>query len=259
MPERKETSLEKGLNILHTLSSASDGKTISELSSALGYPESTVLRLLHTLKRVGYVWQGKRRGPYKVGYRVLELAGNLLDGMELRRISRSFLHELASKVGMVAYLQVKSGPEVVTVDVAVPPLASGQEDEIGRRLRLHACSPGKAILAARGDREVREYIQEAGLTPLGPHTITDPERFMEEMRLTRDRGYAINLQESGPVHSIAAPIKRFDGKAVASVAVSFSPTIDILGSERELAIANEVMEAARRMSFSIGYRADQLV
>jgi len=118
----KETSLEKGLNTLLVLSKAGDGMTVSELSTALGYPESTVARLLQTLKRAGYVWQGQRRGPYKAGYRVLELAGNLLEGMELRRRARSALHELASRLRMVAYLKVKSGAEVVTVDVAVPPL-----------------------------------------------------------------------------------------------------------------------------------------
>jgi len=255
----KETSLEKGLNTLLVLSKAGDGMTVSELSTALGYPESTVARLLQTLKRAGYVWQGQRRGPYKAGYRVLELAGNLLEGMELRRRARSALHELASRLRMVAYLKVKSGAEVVTVDVAVPPLASGPDNEIGRRLPMHACSPGKAILAARGDHEVREYIEKIGLAPMTPHTITGPEAFMNEMRLTRARGYAINREESDFIHSIAAPIMRFDGKVIAAAAVSFSPESGILGTGREQAIANEVIESAHLISFSIGYRADQLV
>jgi len=259
MAGQDETSLDKGLKILHTLSSANDGMTVSELSATLGYPESTVVRLLQTLKQTGYVWQGKRRGPYKIGYRVLELAGNLLEGMELRQAARPFLHDLASKLGFVAFLKVKSGAEVVTIDVAVPPLAQVGEDEIGRRLPMHISSPGKVILAFRGEGEIREYIERIGLTPVTSHTITDPARFMEEMRLTRARGYAINREESGDIDSIAAPVMRFDGKVIASVAVAFSPGLGILGAERERMVANEVMATARRISFSIGYRADQLV
>jgi DNA-binding IclR family transcriptional regulator len=255
----KETSLEKGLHTLLVLSKAGDGMTVSELSTALGYPESTMVRLLQTLKRAGYVWQGQRRGPYKAGYRVLELAGNLLDGMELRRRARSALHELASRLRMVAYLKVKSGAEAVTVDVAVPPKASRLSDEIGQRLPMHICSPGKAILAARGDEEVWAYIDKFGLKPVTSHTITDPAAFIDEMRLTRARGYAVNREESGSIHSIAAPVMQFDGKAIAAVAVSFSPDLDILGTERERAIADEVIEIAHLISFSIGYRADQWV
>jgi DNA-binding IclR family transcriptional regulator len=259
MSEHRETSLEKGLNVLHHLSSASNGMTVSELATALGYPESTVNRQLQTLKQVGYVWQDRRRGPYKIGYRVLELAGNLLEGMELRRIARASLHELASRTGMIAYLKVKAGPEVVTIDVAVPPMATGLEGEIGRRMPLHCCSPGKAILAARSDAEVDEYIATVGLIPLCPQTITDHADFLEEMRLTRHRGYAVNRQESGDINSIAAPVKRFDGKAIASLAVSFSPLTNIWGTEQEHIIAQEVMAAAQRVSFSIGYQAGALV
>ena len=259
LSEPKETSLEKGLSTLLLLSKSGDGLTVSELSTTLGYPESTVARLLQTLKRAGYVWQGQRRGPYKAGYRVLELAGNLLDGMELRRRARSSLHELASRLRMVAYLKVKSGAETVTIDVAVPPLASVPQEEIGNRLPMHACSPGKVLLAARGDREIWQYIHEVGLARLTPATVTDAETFIDEMALTRTRGYAVNRCESGDVHSIAAPVMRFDGKVIAAVAVSFSPNADILGTPRESTTVHEVVEAAHRISFSIGYRVDQLV
>jgi DNA-binding IclR family transcriptional regulator len=98
-----------------------------------------------------------------------------------------------------------------------------------------------------------------GLARLTPVTITDPEALIDEMALTRKRGYAVNRCESGDVHSIASPIRRFDGKVIAAVAVSFRPDADILGTVRESATAQRVMETARRISFSVGYRVDQLV
>jgi hypothetical protein len=52
---------------------------------------------------------------------------------------------------------------------------------------------------------------------------------------------------------------RYDGKPIAAVAVSSGPRPAPLDSEREQAIAHDVMEAARRISFSIGYAAHQLV
>ncbi len=258
MPE--STSVEKALNILLQLSSANDGVSVSQIASDLGYPPYTVVRLLQIMREMGFVWQEKPRAPYKIGYRILELAGNLLEGMELRQAARPFLHDLASKLGLVTYLKVPSGPHVVTVDVAVPPLAIAAPDEIGRRLPMHACSPGKVILAFRGDQEVDKYIQQVGLTPVTSYTITQPDVFLQEMALTRQRGYAINREESGAnIDSIAAPIMRFDGKVIAAVAVSFSARQGILGTAQEQSIANEVIGAARRISFAVGYRADRLV
>ena len=96
-------------------------------------------------------------------------------------------------------------------------------------------------------------------TQVTSHTITDPEAFLAEMRRTRERGYAINQEESGPVISIAAPILRYDGKPVAAVAVSVAARPGILDAERKQAVAHDVREAARRISFSVGYAANQLV
>lgn len=259
VPEGGGGNVQRALNILLHLSTVSNGATVSEISAALGYPTYSVVRLLKILQGLGFAWQEKPRSRYKIGYRVLELAGNLLEGMELRHAARPFLHVLASNTGMIAYLKVKAGYDVITIDTAVPPGASAPPDEIGRRLPLHISSPGKAILAARGEGEIQEYIAKHGLDLVTAHTITDPAAFAAEMRLTRERGYAINREESGPVISIAAPIMRYDGKPIAAVAVSFSPGSIVLNTEREGAIAREVKEAARRISFSIGYAADQLV
>jgi DNA-binding IclR family transcriptional regulator len=254
-----ENNIEKALRILLFLSSASDGAPVSAISAALGYPTYTVVRILKILQGIGFVWQEKPRSPYKIGYRVLELAGNLLEGMELRQAARPFLHALAADTGMTSYLKVKAQYEVITVDVVVPPRARGYPNEIGERLPMHTSSPGKAILAARGEDEAREYTKQHGLDPVTSHTITDPEVFLAEMRLTRERGYAISREELGPVISVAAPIFRYDGKPIAAVAVSVDAKPDVLDAEREQAIAHNVMEAARRISFSIGYAADQLV
>jgi len=260
MSDSPDSSVEKALNILLQLSTASDGVTASRIASALSYPTYTVVRLLQVMKRMGFVWQERPRAPYKIGYRVLELAGNLLEGMELRQSARPFLHQLAADTGMIAYLKVKTGSEAITVDVVVPPRASPDKDEIGKRLPMHACSPGKAILAARGEDEVRQYIEQIGLAPFTSHTITDPEAFLAEMRRTNARGYAVNQAESSlGAGSIAAPIMRADGKVIAAVAISFSPSVSIIGTEREQPVAREVMEAARRISFAIGYGLDQLV
>jgi DNA-binding IclR family transcriptional regulator len=260
MAQNNGSNVERAMKILLYLAEANDGAAVSEIAQALDYPSYSVSRSLKTLKEMGFVWQEKPRAPYKIGYRVLELAGKLLEGMELRQSARPFLHALAAETGMPAYLKVKTGYEVITVDVAVPPNAAVLPDEIGNRLPLHISSPGKAILAARGEDEVKEYLSEHGLDRVTNETITEPEPFLVEMQRTRERGYAINRHESSPnVMSFAAPIMRFDGKPIAAVAVSTEGRKGTLDPEKESRLARAVVESARRISFAIGYAAELLV
>ena len=258
--ETQETSLEKSLRILHALSTAREGMTVSELSSALGYPPSTVARLLGVLKRTGYVWQGSRRGVYKLGYDILELAGNLLKNMEVRQAARPYLHELAANTHLPAQLKVTSGIDVVVVDVAVPPLATPLTFEMGSRMLMHTSTLGRTILAYRDRDEIQDYVERAN-TVAPPHErIQDLASFLSELKGIRDRGYEARYVD-GRFHSVAAPIMRYDARAIASVGAGsgfgFSPAMD--PSEQAIQhVAQETVATARKVSFALGYHASQL-
>lgn len=260
MSQEAETSLEKGLNILRLLSVAAEGMTVSELSTALNYPPSTVARLLNTLKSTGYIWQGGRRGVYKIGYDILELAGNLLKNMEVRQVARPYLHELAANTHLPAQLKVPSGLDAVLVDVAIPPMTIPLTFEMGRRLLMHISTLGRAILAYRSDPEVQDYMKRVQEVARPSEQIEDGQDFLEKMESIRQRGFEIR-DLNGRFHSLAAPILRYDGRPIASVGVGggfgFDPDLSL--SEPELwRIAQHTVTAARRISFSLGYHANQL-
>ncbi|CAM5692935.1 IclR family transcriptional regulator [Streptomyces badius] len=86
---------------------------------------------------------------------------------------------------------------VYLADPAVPalsaPLHPGR-----RRLPAHSTSLGKALLAThQSDREqVRKLLPET-LPALTEHTIAaDRERLIEELRLVREQGYAVDREEN---------------------------------------------------------------
>jgi DNA-binding IclR family transcriptional regulator len=84
-----------------------------------------------------------------------------------------------------------------------------------------------------------------------PRTIADPENFKEELRLTRSRGYALDLEENEVgVRCVAAPVWDGQGKVVA--AVSLSTAAVYLDEERIQEVVPLVQEAARRVSRELG-------
>ena len=256
-----ETSLEKGMRILEELSCSAEGMTVTELAQALGYPPSTVARLLKTLKGTGYIWQGGRRGVYKIGYDILELAGNLLKNMEVRQAAKPYLHELAANTQFPTQLKVPSGFTVIVVDVAVPPMATPLTFEMGARMLMHISTLGRTILAYRNEQEILAYLKQVRKIATPNEQIEDNQAFLQEMEAIRQRGFETR-DVDGRFHSLAAPIFRHDGRPIASVGVGggfgFDP--DLSPSEPELQrIAQHTVTTARRISFALGYHANQLV
>jgi DNA-binding IclR family transcriptional regulator len=119
--QNNDNSVQRAMHILLYLSTANDGASVSEIAEALDYPSYRMLRSLKTLKEITFVWQEKVRAPYRIGYHVLELAGNLLEGMELCQAARPFLHALGTETGMPAFRKLETGYEVIAVDLVVPP------------------------------------------------------------------------------------------------------------------------------------------
>jgi DNA-binding IclR family transcriptional regulator len=66
---------------------------------------------------------------------------------------------------------------------------------VGKRIPAHAASLGKAILAQRPDEEVRRIL-DWPLERLTPYTLATEEELFADLKATRDRGYAVEFQES---------------------------------------------------------------
>ena len=66
--------------------------------------------------------------------------------------------------------------------------------DIGTRWPLHACSTGKAYLAALNNAQAMSLLPEKLMAPTG-ETITDRVILLEELQGIRERGYATNFEE----------------------------------------------------------------
>jgi DNA-binding IclR family transcriptional regulator len=111
---------------------------------------------------------------------------------------------------------------------------------------------GKAILSCWPLPDVERIIAEYGLPAITEHTITDEEQLFEELRETRERGYAIDYQEyelGG--RCVAAPIFDHTGQPVA--AVSISAPLMRFPEEQVPSFGEKVIEAAKAISRDLGY------
>jgi DNA-binding IclR family transcriptional regulator len=191
---------------------ALDGEpvTIRELARRTGLSLATVHRIVVRL----VAWGGLERVPGGVrpGLRLFEL-GHLVP-LELRETALPFMADLYEATREVVSLAVLDGADTVWLEQLSGRLAPPVPSRVGGRLPAHVTAAGKVLLA---------YGPGVGglrLDRHGPGTITDPEQLRAELATVRERGIAINREESrAGVLGVAAPVRR-DGAVVAALALA---------------------------------------
>ena len=123
----------------------------------------------------------------------------------------------------------------------------------GRRGPIHASGLGKAILAARGDEEVKALFRDRKLARFTDNTITRLRAFLAELAKIRQRGWSLDDEEHTlGMRCIAAAVYDEYGEPLAGVSVS-GPSVRLPDS-RLAALGPAVAEAAAEITESIGGR-----
>jgi IclR family acetate operon transcriptional repressor len=204
------TGSDRLLLALKTLAHHSEGASLDELSRELQAPKSSLHRALATLRRSGFAEQDER-GRYRLGTEFVRIAFEYHERRDEVDLVRPVLLSLAGWFSETAHYAKLEGGEVVYLAKIEP---AGQAikltSRIGGRNPAHSTGIGKALLAhALPDAEaVRAYVARHGpLVRRTERTLTAPHELAEDLARTRERGYALDREESEPgVNCIAFPV-----------------------------------------------------
>jgi DNA-binding IclR family transcriptional regulator len=249
-PSAVSTTVAKALTIVEALAGqAEQGISLAELSAALSMPKSTVHRYLTTLTQLELAerWGVDR---FRLGTKVIELAGSFLANSDLRNESQADLDTLASQTQETIHLAVPSGAEVVYIAKVESKHALRMYSYIGARLPMYCTALGKAILAFGPPGRTKEIVARK-LKPRTPRTITSPEALESELETIRLQGFALDDEENEVgIRCVSAPI--FDYTRLAVAAMSISGPSDRMDRRRCAELAPLVREAAQRVSRRMG-------
>ena len=243
-------SVDRAVSILQCLARhGSAGVTV--IAQEVGVHKSTVFRLLSTLEARGLVEQDVDRGRYHLGHALVQLAAGAAKMHDVAALSRPICQELAAAVGDTVNVVIHDGLEVITIDQVIGDSVFTSADWVGQRGPLHATAAGKVFLAAMEPRRLDEVLAR-GLERFTPHTIVDADLLREDLRRTRERGFAVAVEEHqvGLV-VVAAPIRSADGLVAAAMTIG-GPRYR-LDEESLPGLAERVVEAAARASWRHGY------
>ena len=108
-------SLERGLAILSSFTTARPLLGVSELAREVGLNRSTTHRYVATLAALGYLEQDAATRRYRLGPRVVNLGFSALSSMDLREVAAPHLQRLSDETGHTVNMAVldASAPTVI--------------------------------------------------------------------------------------------------------------------------------------------------
>jgi IclR family acetate operon transcriptional repressor len=228
----------------------SNGARIRDLEGCQGMTKGTIHNHLSTLREHGLII--KDGEEYRLSLWFLTLGGHLRNQNSLYLSGRQKANQLANDTGMLANLMTEEDGKGVYLYQAQGDYAVDLDTHVGYRIHLHNTGVGKAILAFLSHDRVDEIVDKWGLPKTTENTITEKSDLMDELELTRNRGYALDHGErTRGLACIAAPI-RLDDEILGSISISSST--QRLGTEGfDEEIIREVESTANELSLSLKY------
>ena len=232
MKDTSIQSLRKGIDLLFLFSEAEPRLPLTQISARLKLPKSTGYRFVATLKAAGLLVQDAETKLYRLGARLLSLQFAIVTPVDLRTLALPLLRRLVDESGETAHLTEWRGPVGVIAEVVESPQLLRMAPMRGQAFALHAGALCRAILAFLPPREIEQILRQHRLTSFTPNTPVSRRVIDQLLRETRERGYAISVQEvTRGACGISAPVVGRDGWAVASIGVS-GPVERLVESKR---------------------------
>ncbi|HEY5848739.1 MAG TPA: helix-turn-helix domain-containing protein, partial [Microlunatus sp.] len=119
----------------------------ADLAKTTGEPLSSVYRLLQSLTAIGWVDRGRRRGTYRLGLKLMAVAGLVEDRLDIRESARPALQRMLDVIGVTSFLCLRRGARAVCVERLEGQAVQSLAMQLGSSLPLYAGAAPRALLA----------------------------------------------------------------------------------------------------------------
>ncbi|SHJ79665.1 IclR family transcriptional regulator [Desulfofundulus thermosubterraneus] len=248
-------ALEKALLILDKFSFEKPEWSLAELTRELGWSKPTVLRLLNTLEKYGFVNKNSTTKKYHLGLRLFDLGSIVAGQMDVRAIALPVMRKIRDKINEAVYLNVILEKERVCVEFLDCSHTLKASVNIGQRSPLYVGASALVLLAFHEDRE--RIIRELELKPFTPTTITDVETLFHRLEEIRQAGYAISWGERNMgLVAISAPVFDRHGKIAASLSIGLP---EVRAQKEKLELCIKLLQwGGGEISSQLGHQACKL-
>jgi IclR family pca regulon transcriptional regulator len=245
----------KGLKILNLFSPDQKILSLKEIAETIKANESSVYRYTNTLEKLGFLKKDPKTKMLSLDQKAYFMGQRLVKSFSLLEIVRPIIDEVYETYTITidscliedyallqlyfravdsSYNAVVSYYRLITNDV------------------IHCSGLGKAIMAYLPEDEMLSIVERVHSIKRTEKSITDKDALLEDLRKTKERGYAINDEEYviGGI-TIATPFFSPDrGRPVGAVSFDFS-TAQYSAEQVESKYASILLNLGNKISKAI--------
>ncbi|WP_084417619.1 IclR family transcriptional regulator [Chrysiogenes arsenatis] len=239
-------SVYNALDILEAFRESHSGELdITTIREKFGLSKNTVIRLLATLEKHGYVEENHYTKNYRLGLKNFEISQAYISKIDLLKMTEPILQEIVDTVDESAYIGVLRGKRVVYLNVVETTQAVRIMPRIGIVGQAYFTAIGKSQLSDFSNQHILEQLEKENLTICSSgKPFQGNESFLAEMDRVREHGFSMDDEEfEEGVRCVGAPIRNYTGNIVAGL--SISGPVQRMSDER---IAQEIAPLAKLMS-----------
>lgn len=218
----------------------------SALSDTLNLPKPTIHRLLATAEEEGFLQRDIDGRSYGPGQRLRKLAGNTLSSQRLRTERLAIMQALERELGETCNLAAPGRYGMVYLDRVETHWPLRIQLPVGTQVPFHCTASGKMYLSSLRVDKLKRVLSWLKLEPSTDKSITDTDTLLDELAITRSRGYSTDNEEfmDGMV-AIAVPIRDTEGRLLTTL--SIHAPCQRYDLETLTGMVPQVREAARRL------------
>ena len=235
---------ERVLDILELLSNSEDGMTLTELSKALNAPKSSIMPLVHTMTARNFIYMQKNTLRYFIGVATYSVGITYNNRKTSLQFIQQEMSNITTQTNETCQLGIQSRNMVLYIAKKEAPQPIRLMSSVGKQLPLYCTGLGRALLAYKSEEEIRSLFPEV-LTAYTPHTLATVDDLIKELELTRQRGYALEHEETKLMVNCIAVSLDYNNAPIAALSVSI-PTFRISG-EKEKEVVQILWEAKHRI------------
>jgi len=222
--------------------------TLTQICKKLGIHKSKGFSILHTLMQFDFISKDSGTKTYSLGPGLLSLAKNVHENLDIRKISESFLQDLALQTKSTVLLGVISNDQFFISATYEGDDTVGITIRANQTLHITHGAHGKAIVAFM-DKERRDSLfKQKQLYFYGKDRYFDMKVLKKELSLCRKTGFAVDHGSVTPgINAISSPIFDSDKKIIAGVVI-----VGTFSKEKFSEFGQKVADISKEISRKVG-------
>lgn len=249
-PEVEVKGAQTLMRALDILDEVIDGPIrAADLARKLGMSKTTAHRLVQALKTRGYL--SVTTEGFGLGPKLLELGVMATEQIDYVRVARPFMEELSDETGFCVFVGKREGDWSRHLDRVTGRQRLRVATAPGDRRLIAETGLGKALLLDESEETWAQLYRQA---KVGTASEAQVEKYVEQMRHHRERGYVLHDSEQGDgVRSIAVPVR--DARRQICIALSIASAAHYMTDDIVDDLIAASVKTARKISEAVGYRA----